>query len=67
MVPKVFQVPGVPAVTHTQPIVPPAEGVESQEISPTAHVPVAGATVGVVVLALSQLLFEEFVSPMRWR
>ena len=27
--PKYFHVPGVPAVTHTHPICPPADGVES--------------------------------------
>ena len=41
--PKAFQVPGVPATTHTYPMNPPAGGVSENDTSPTPQVPAAGA------------------------
>lgn len=45
MVPKLFQTPGVPPVTQTQPTVPPAAGELFQMTSPFAHSPLVGTEV----------------------
>lgn len=42
--PKVFHVPGLPAVVQTQPMFPEAAGAVFSATSPTFHDPVVGAT-----------------------
>lgn len=43
MAPKVFHVPGVPAVTQTAPMFPAATGVVNIALSPIAQSPFVGA------------------------
>lgn len=42
IVPKVLYVPGVPPATHTQPTVPPLDGVVLYTISPADQEPIVG-------------------------